>query len=389
MKDFTGSAALPVQVVRGRAAVLSWKEKLVALSERCGQSGAMAHLEYYLARPAFVRKKPTLILTFRRDRDDLEAAVLVYEYQVMGIGCRLVVSDYVGTFQTVIAPAGERAKAAFVAGKILAQRGALLAHVSYEGEQPRMDPVARERRAAGGWMTWAILQRQTIGYVRVEDTVDATLAHLGKHTRRNLRYYRRRADTTLKQELIDHPQITVNEFVNFSRVCTFPLTEAQALKRHGTIKQMPPNYLFLGIRAANGDWLSMIGGRSHEGNTHIEWQMNRADMSSHSLCTLMRSHLIEYEVNRKTRKIYFVGGTGHSIRTALIPEVKVADLMVLNGWVPRRLLLKLAPPDSFVGEMLANTALEWHRWWRIPPATMSGDNSSPAIDSLSASEGAL
>jgi hypothetical protein len=26
----------------------------------------------------------------------------------------------------------------------------------------------------------------------------------------------------------------------------------------------------------------------------------------------------------------------------------------------------MARPDSFAREMLSNTALEWHRWWRIP-----------------------
>jgi hypothetical protein len=359
----------PVRIVRGREGVLAWKDQLVELSRRSGPANAMTQLEHDLARPAFARKRPTLILTMGRGADgadELQAAVLLYEHLILGAGCRLFFADYHGATRTVIAPEDERARAAFIASEFLMQQGALLVHISYEGEQPRMDAAGRGRRTEGRRLTWAIRQRQTIGYVPVEATVDATLANLGKHTRRNLRYYRRRAEADLGQELIDHPELTRDEFVAFNRICSYPLTDEQALRRHEALQHMPSKYLYLGLRTATGDWLSLIGGRIHEGNTHIEWQMNRADMPSYSLCTLMRSHLIEHEVKCKTRRIYFVGGTSHSIRTAMVPEVKIADLVVLHYKLPRKALCRMARPDSFAREMLSNTALEWHRWWRIP-----------------------
>lgn len=371
-EDVAGLAALPVTIVRGREGVLSWKDQLEELCRRCGQTRAMEELEYDLLRPIFARKRPTLILIAGRGADGasgLQAAVLLYEQRKFGVGSRLFFADYHGAARTVIAPEGERARAAFIASEFLIRQGALLVHISYEGEQPRMDPVAQERRAEGRGLTWAIRQRQTIGYLQVEETVDATLAHLGKHTRRNLRYYRRRADAALRQELIDHPQLTRDEFLAFNRVCTYPLTDERAAMRYEAIQHLPSRYLHLGLRAANGDWLSMVGGRIHEGITDIEWQMNRADMPSYSLCTLMRAHLIEHEVSRGTQRIYFVGGTPHSLRTALTPARGIADLVVLHSRLPKWALFKMARPDSFVREMLSNTALEWHRWWRIPAKT--------------------
>jgi hypothetical protein len=342
--------------------VLAWKDRLVELSHRCGQAGAMAQLEEDLARPAFAHKRPTLILTIGRRQDgadQLQAAVLLYEQRIFGVGSRLFFADYVGAARAVIAPEGERTRAAFIASELLLQRGALLIHVAYEGDQPRLGGDVAHGRSKP---VWAMRRRQSIGYVLVQDTVDATLASLGKHTRRNFRHYRRRAEADLGQVLIDHPELSSEEFVSFSRVCSYPLTEEQAVKRHAAIQHLSPRYRYLGLKAANGDWLSLIGGRHEENNTYIEWQMNRGDMPAYSLCTLMRSHLIDYEVEQRSKRVYFVGGTNHSIRSALIPELKIADLVVLHPLLPRWALKRLARPDSFVKEMLSNSALEWHPW---------------------------
>jgi hypothetical protein len=365
----TEEQAPPQRILRGRKAILAWKDQLVELSHRCGQAGAMAQLEDDFARPAFSRKQPTLVLTAGRGPDgaeELESAVLLYEHRILEVGCRLFSADYLGATRTVIAPDGERACAAFAASEVLLQQGALLVHVSYEGDEPRLNAAGSDAAAQGHVPIWAIRQRQSIGYLRVEDTVEATLANLGKHTRRNLRHYRRRAEADLGHVAIDHPELTREEFAAFSRTCSYPLTAEQAAKRHEATLHMPSSHMYLGLRAANGDWLSLIGGRHDGPNTHIEWQMNRADMPSYSLCTLMRSHLIDYEVARGSKRVYFVGGTPHSIRAALVPDVKIADLLVVRGGLPRWALERLARPDSFVKEMLSNTALEWHPWQRVP-----------------------
>ncbi len=361
-------AGPPVRIVRGREGVLAWKDRLVELSRRAAQTNAMAWLEHDLARPLFALKRPTLILIMGGGADganELRAAVLLYEHRVFGVGSRLFFSDYHGAAKTVIAAEGERARAAFIASELLMQEGALMVHISYEGDQPQMDAAGRGRQAEEQRWTWAIRQRQAIGYLLVKDTVDATLAQLGKHTRRNLRYYRRRAEAELGQELVDHPELTRDEFVAFTRRCSYALTDEQAARRYEGIQNMPAKYLYLGLRAANGEWLSLIGGHTHESDIQIDWQMNRADMPSYSLCTVMRSHLIEHAVRHQTRRLFFVGGTAHSIRSAMTP-VKIADLVVLHDKLPRKALSRMTRPNGFAREMLSNTALEWHRWWRIP-----------------------
>jgi hypothetical protein len=323
----------------------------------------MDQLEADLARPAFARKRPTLILTMRRQAgggDELETAVLLYEQRYLGVGSRLFSADYVGAVKTVIAPEEQRPWAAFGASKVLLQRGALLVHVSYEGEGVAVDTAGIDHPAQGRFR-WALKQRHSIGYLPVEDSVDATLANLGKHTRRNLRHYRRLVEADLGCVRIDHPQLTLDEFVEFSRISSYGAPD-QAGLRFQTIQDMPSHSLFLGLKAANGDWLSLIGGRHEHDGTYVEWQLNREDLPSYSLCTAMRSHLIEHEVGRRTKRIYFIGGTTHSMRHYLVPKVKIADLVVLRyglpGWATRR----LSRSNNYVAEMLTNDTVEWHAW---------------------------
>ena len=128
---------------------------------------------------------------------------------------------------------------------------------------------------------------------------------------------------------------------------------------------MPQGSLFFGLRAANGQWLSLVGGRTHHGITHIEWQMNRADMPAYSLSTAMRYHLLEHEVARGTNRIFFIGGTSHSMRSALVP-FRVVDLVVVRSRLPRWLMRRLSRASAirtnFVGAMLASDTLEWRSW---------------------------
>jgi hypothetical protein len=93
--------------------------------------------------------------------------------------------------------------------------------------------------------------------------------------------------------------------------------------------------------------------------------MNRADMASLSPGTLMRSHLIEYEVQRGTKRLYFVGGTSHSIKHSICTEHFV-DLVALQRAFPAFLLRRFARPlmleKTFLVQALANPRLKWQPW---------------------------
>ena len=121
----------------------------------------------------------------------------------------------------------------------------------------------------------------------------------------------------------------------------------------------------MGLRSRAGEWLSVIGGRRHQNGTFVEWQMNRADMAEFSLGTLMRSHLLEYEVQRGSRRLYLVGGTSHSMKYAFGMEHFV-DLVALQRALPAFLLRRFARPlmleETFLVQTLGDPKLKWQPW---------------------------
>jgi len=361
-------AQAAVHIIRGRDAILRMSGMLVELSARCGQHGAMDDLEYFLNRPKFATKIPCLVLFCSvcppATSDEIDGAVLLYEYQVAGFGCRVFVADYHGGDRTVIAPPQFRAQTASLGCGALLARGALAVQLTYQTELlPSDGPFVRAAKGNSRWRR-ASSVRAMHGYVPLEDTYDATLANFGKHTRRNLRASRRNAKAKLGYTFIADPVMSKEEFMAFNRVSTYPASDELAAWRHDAMKLLR-DCLFLGIRGSNGEWLSVIGGRRHKNGTFVEWQMNRAGMSSFSLGTLMRSHLLEYEVQRGSKRLYLVGGTSHSMKYAFGTEHFV-DLVTLRRPLPAFLLRRFAHPlmleETFLVQALADPKLKWEPW---------------------------
>ncbi len=354
-------------VVRGHEAVLKWREQLVELSQRCDQSGAMDHLEYYLGRRAFARKRPTLVLNVCKGvnrPDRLESAVLLYEQLVFGVASGLYSADYHGGIRTVIAPAELRARTAFAAGARLVQEGALLVHVSYEGEQ--CPTQVDGDRSAGRWRTvrWAGIPRPISGYLPLESSFDATLANMGKHTRRNLRYYRRRAEAELGVEFVPRVEMSLEDFLEANQSSLNLVPDEVATDRYRSMGRLK-RPLFCGVRDSSGRWLSLIGGRRHEGTTEIVWQINRSGLPRYSISTVMRAYLLEHEIAEGTARLAFEGGTLHSIKHAFVTSSVIDILMhpkAVRTWAVRQLAKRTFPERSFLRDALTNPDLVWSDW---------------------------
>ena len=361
-------AGAAIHIVRGRTAILKMHEMLVQFSARCDQHGAMDHLEYFLSRPKFANKIPCLILFCSAcpptSPDEIEGAILLYEYQVSGFGCRVFVADYHGGDRTVIAAAQFRAQVASLGCRALLSRGALAVQLTYQAELSTTNESSVH--AANGSPKWwrASSVRAMHGYVPLEDSYDATLASFGKHTRRNLRSSRRYAEAKLGYTFVADPVMSKEEFMTFNRVSAYPVSDELAAWRYDAMKLLP-ECLFLGIRNNSGQWLSVIGGRRHQHGTFVEWQMNRTDMTSFSLGTLMRSHLLEHEVERGSKRLYLVGGTSHSMKFAFGMEHFV-DLVTLRRALPAFLLRRFARPlmleETFLVQAIADPKLKWEPW---------------------------
>lgn len=370
--NMQGAAGPPsVHMLNGSEVVLRMQHMLVELCARCDQHGAMDHLGYFLKRPKFANKIPRLILFSSRadgglptSSDEIDAAVLLYQYRIAGFGCRIFAADYHAGDSTVIAPRHDRVRIASLVCAALLERGALVVQITYQ-----TDPAApeehhvRDVKGSPRWR-WGSTAREMHGYIPLADGYDATLANLGQHTRRNLRASRRYAETNLGYTFVTNPTMTKDEFVAFNRISAYPASDETAAWRCDAMNLVPES-LFLGLKSADGEWMSVIGGRCHQRGTVIEWQMNRADMTAFSLSTLMRSHLIEHESERGSRRLYFVGGTSHTMRHSLIRE-QFVDLVVMRRSLPAFLLRRFARPlmleKTFLIQTLVDPKLKWQRW---------------------------
>lgn len=332
------SATDEVRVVRGREEVLKLSQELGDLCFRSDQPGALDNLEYQFSLPAFGRRRPTMVVVESRTPFGKKpvAAVLAYEYQILGVGTGVYAADFAGGARALIAPRNLRPRAAFSASDALLRGGGLLTLLSYQGEDPP-DEIAR---FAGSRKRWATRIRSSAAYLTLDPDLETTFAQLGRRTRRNLRYYRRQVESELGAELVIGPELTAEEYVHFDQISDYSVPREKALARFGKINGSP-NQLWLGLRDRRGEWLSLLGGHYHGPNAVVEWQLNRSDLPDYSLCTAMRAFLLEHVMERQFRRLYFIGGTTHSMGSALVREW-IVDLVVSRAAFPRALMNRIA-----------------------------------------------
>jgi hypothetical protein len=373
--DIVGSiSGATIHIVRGGDSILRLQQVLADLSERCGQPGVMDDVGYFLSKPGTFRRVPHLLLFSRTSSLDLErvtandllGAVLVYKYMVLGCG--------IGTFSTndrsgrgtLVAPAALRSTMAEMVIRRLMDGGALAVLISFrDGEAANERENSNKSLLFGNSADnhkrarWVWRERETPDYLPLQETYDGTLGKIGQRTRRNMRYYRKRAEGELGCTFVPLVRIDKREFLDFNRDCMYPVPTKVAMWRYDSLKDLGAP-LFMGIKDRDGRWLSLLGGRRHHAGTEILWQMNRGGLSAYSLSIVMRSYFIEHEIAHGMTKLYMEGGTAHPMRFSFNND-KVTDLVVIRRsrlalLVPKlvRLFIK---PDNELALMLLDKSL--------------------------------
>ncbi len=367
---FTGN----LLILDNREAILALAPMLEELAVRCGQPGAMHWLAYFLDQDVTKLREPFLVLTLRSETDvdrglraqDIDSAALLFEYRFFGLRSGIVsTGDAVG-FNSVVAPRGERARVAATAARALVQRGAAIVLTTYESSgEPEMKGML------AGWpgVLWAWRQRQVGRILHLDRTFDATLAQLGKSTRFNLRYYRRRLAKEMHCEYVPNaaPLLRGADLHAINANSLNPVAPEEFERRVRSASDLPGSYLS-GLRAPDGRWLSLIGGWRQKGTTVLYWQMNTLGFEKHSIGTVMRSFYLEHEIVAGARRLLIYGGTSHTMRHAFAEE-PVADLVVQRRGMRARVLRRLAQfmgsprnrfgRPNFLADTLRSSELQW------------------------------
>jgi hypothetical protein len=359
-------------VLRGRGEILRLRPLLGTWSECCGQAGATDYLEYFLTAAENLRKTPYLVLmasrsdvgAFELRAEDLWGAVLVYEYRVLGLGSSLfTASDYNGS-RAVIAPPKLRRQVSAAVCRYLMDHGAQIVLLNLEPGSPESCQICFEGAMAGNAKRWWGTQRREVGAtIALYKTFDATLARMGKHTRRNMRYYRRKAEAELGCSFTADVKsmLTMGQLMELNHVSTHPVSHSILERRYKTTRSME-GFFCVGLSRADGQWISLLGGRRHHCVTEVDWQINRSGLAKYSVGTVMRSYLIEHEIAIGMEKLFFEGGTPHSMRHCFLSE-EAMDIVVMNRSLPVFLLRSFArwlrPEKNFLLQTLMSPAVKW------------------------------
>lgn len=303
--------------------------------------------------------------------DDLQAAALFFEYRVFGLRTgAYTTGDAVG-FNSVIAPVAERTRVAGLALRALLQRGAQVVLATYEGHK-----AAQPWDALAGLpgLQAASRQRHVGRSLKLGSTMDATLAQMGKHTRYNLRYYRRRLEKSMPLTFVPEaaPLLAGADLQAINASSLNPVKAGEFASRVRSATVLPGSFL-CGLQGPDGQWLSLIGGWRHGGITVLHWQLNTAGYEKQSIGTVMRHFLLEHEVACGAQELLIHGGTPHSMHHSFEAQ-PIADLLVrrkgLHASMLRGVAHLFARPqgwlarNNFFASSLLDKKLEW-----VPGAT--------------------
>ncbi|HTH54096.1 MAG TPA: hypothetical protein VL495_09105, partial [Edaphobacter sp.] len=278
-------------------------------------------------------------------------------------GCRAGVfaTDDTTGRRNLMAAADRRSSIAFKAVRELMRRGAHTVLVSFQHEAETVDPALVS--LLGGVPTgthWASRERETQGYLPLRKDFEESIAPMGKKTRINLRYYRKMVENELGARFAPEASISREDFLELNRASAFAVSDETAVWRHESLKLLAEPVL-AGIKDRDGRWISMAGGRRFNRWLEVHWLMNRNDLPAYSLSTVIRAYLIDNEAALGSERIYFQGGTIHSIRSAFQAE-KVTDLVVMRRALraPMRLFVeRMLPEDNMLRQVLLDKELEW------------------------------
>lgn len=359
-------------VLHGRMQILRLQAVLSDFCTICRQDGAMDYLKYLLSATEDLNKTPYLLLMASKSdvcvsqlrADDLSGAVLVYEYKVWGFRSGIFTTCDFNGRRTVIAPATLRRQVSAAVCRFLVERGAHVVLLSLEPGSADSCHICFEDAMVGRRRRWWTTQTREVGAtLALKETLEATLATMGKHTRRNLRYHRRRAEAELECSFASDVKsiLTMEQLMELNCASTHPAVQAKLDRRYETLKSMEGLFC-VGLRQISGQWISLLGGRRHHGVTEIDWQMNRSGLAKYSVGTVMRSYLIEHEIAIGTKRLFFEGGTPHPMRHSFLSE-KAMDIVVMKR-SPFVFLLRtcarwLHPERNFLLQTLMSPSVKW------------------------------
>jgi len=332
-----------VEALVGQRSIYAAQSQIDALRLRNGQADdVMTSLHRFLPWTSMVGELPIALLMYRSGV--LHGAALLSFRQRYGIPIGLVKAGDLGGQGGVIAAPADQGPVLETAARVLLNNS--LAHtVILSTQWPGRVVAGANLSVAGVQGQWHF--REVRLRLDLSGGLDATMGRFSQRMRRNLRYYRRRAESELgcrfRSEMApDYRQQAVAALFDKGKYAT----TARRARRLEAVLEATPGHFAMGLQAANGDWLSYVTGWRGADGTYVEWQRNCDQYQNASISTVMRSYLLEHELGRKSPAIIFVGETAAFWSRVCEPSV-CGDLFATRkgivGHLARELICRFSP----------------------------------------------
>jgi len=287
---------LTCRIFTGRTQVAAVAPTVEAMRRAYGLDADMTtDMRWFVSRTLLWGNSPVVVLVNQGAKP--VAAVLLYQRRYCGIPTGVIKGGNGSGDGVVVAPLSLRMAALQVAlAKVLLLPLTHTILVAARGidAQWRARDVETNLSLAGGF--------------------EGFLSRLRPRSRRNYRYFRRRAESELGVVFV--PTLTNAEALqavkDLQGVSMFPVPRARAMRFQAAIQATPGSFS-MGVRDESGRWLSYIAGWRHAGTTFVEWQLNHHEFASASLSTVMRTYFLEHEALAGVSEIVFVGGTSAAL----------------------------------------------------------------------------
>jgi hypothetical protein len=299
-----------VDVLRGEERIRRYEPEIQELRQRVGLlQNPLLSLDFFLGRvKLFPGNQPVVLLV--RSPERLEAAVYLYEKRWLGLPTGYFRSfDHFTGESCVVGPEHSRLALLQVAFYRLFERMQVRvawATVGLNAAEPIIDSQQRRYRSR-----FEVSSHRREHRLLLAKSFEETLAGFGQHTRRNLRYYRRRAEKDLNavfcSELSSAQGEQALEQLSQSAFQPFPISLAEWRKMDGLLRTQP-GFFAIGLRSGE-QWLSYLVGMRSGDRTYVLMQLNHNGFSRYSLSTVLRSYFFEHEITRGQTEIKFVNGT--------------------------------------------------------------------------------
>jgi hypothetical protein len=232
---------------------------------------------------------------------ELAGVLYAFEHYVGGIGTGYALAgDYSGRGGLVACPAARRAVASAAVDHLM-RHGIHCLHLRFS-PAPGSAPDLGNRRS--------VHFHETIPGDRLPlaPTYEQFLATIGKHTRRNIRHYTRRAAA---HGIAFDPAVPEPEYTaavrRLSQAAEFPIVGRRLARDLRLIEQYRGDRFAL--RDGCGQIVAVLCGFSVNHRFYLLSQVNDARLSPYSLSLVLRGLTIEHLIERGHRELQFMGGT--------------------------------------------------------------------------------